>query len=276
MLDLALNTQRLIFHDLFNNSTGPICCLKYGYNNKDLLMGSRLDLYSSQAEALPVFLAIAPIALLLTMVLPGEISLKGLPIKSLPFVGVAGLSFVFSQIGADSGKRLEKRLWERWGGPPTTRFLRHGNQEYNEITRRHVHESLQRLGMHMPTSDEQLRDLAHADQCYEAGTKELRRLTRDKTRFPLVHKRLVDYGFRRNILGLKRLGLLIAVAAFLLCLWHIVYTWDMSTPDVFMVTVCSITAISVVAWLALVNEKTVRRGANRYADSLLEAARSLE
>ena len=239
-------------------------------------MSSRLDPYSMQAEAFPVFLTVAPIALLLAMVLPEGMSLKDLVIRGLPFVGVFGLSFVFSQIGADSGKCLEKRLWEKWGGPPTTRFLRHGNQEYNEITRQHVHERLRRLGIHVPTSNEQLDNPKHADQCYEECTAELRRLTRDKTRFPLVYKRLIDYGFRRNIFGLRRFGLLIAAAAFLLCLVHTVYTWNMVAPNVFMIAICSITAISIVAWLTLVNEKAVQLGASRYANSLLEVVRSLE
>ncbi len=239
-------------------------------------MGSRLDRYSNQAEALPVFLVLVPITLFLTVVLPEGLSLKGLLIKSVPFVGLVGLSFTISQIGADFGKRLEKRLWEQWGGPPTMRFLRHNNPEYNEITRRHVHETLRRLGFYLPTSEEQSQNSAYADTCYEACTIELLRRTRNKTAFPLVHKRLIDYGFRRNILGMKRFGLAISVAVSLLCVWHIVSGWDAHSPNIPMVAVCVMTTVHILGWLTLVTENMVWRGANRYALALLEAARDLE
>ena len=239
-------------------------------------MGSRLDRYSNQAEALPVFLTIVPIALFLTVVLPEGLSLKGLLIKSVPFVGLVGLAFTISQIGADFGKRLEKRLWEQWGGPPTMRFLRHNNSEYNEITRHHVHEALRRLGFYLPTSEEQSTDSAYADTCYEACTMELKRRTRDKTKFPLVHKRLIDYGFRRNILGMKRFGLVISVATLLLCVGHIISGWDVHSPNIPMIAACVVTTGCIVGWFTLVTEKVVWRGANRYALALLEAARDLE
>jgi len=52
----------------------------------------------------------------------------------LSFGGAAALvlipiSYLLGQIAADAGKRLEKNLWTKWQGPPTTRFLRHDNKE---------------------------------------------------------------------------------------------------------------------------------------------------
>lgn len=83
-----------------------------------------------------------------------------------------------------------------------------------------------RLGFNVPTEDEEAHDPDGSDECYAAFVAELRRTTRDKRKYPLVHKRLIDYGFRRNILGLKWVGLVAAVAVSLLSALHVLWKWD--------------------------------------------------
>ena len=113
------------------------------------------------------------------------------------------LSFLASQVGADFGKRLEKELWKKWSGPPTTRFLRHRNSEYNAISRELVHAKLKGFGLHVPTEREEKKDNIAADSHWEACTGELIRRTRNKRQYPLVFEGLVEYGYRRNLLGLR-------------------------------------------------------------------------
>ena len=239
------------------------------------MIGLRLDRYSSQAEALPVLMTIFPLALCFMVVLPEGTLLEDLPVKSMPLIGLAGFSFLASQIGADAGKRIEGSLWKKWKGPPTTRFMRHGNQEYNGIIRERIHSHLRKLGMHVPTLTEQHHDPERADQHYEACTKELLRRTRDKTKFALVHKRLIDYGFRRNLLSLKRYGLFIAVVALLFCLLYIIY-WAPTTLSAWTISICLILVLWIIIWIVLSNEKWVWRSANRYAYFLLESTLDLE
>ena len=221
-------------------------------------------------------LAIVPVAIFVAAILPEGMSLKGILLRFTPFVALAALSFVASQIGADFGRRLEKRLWTKWGGPPTTRFLRHRNHEYNDITRHTLHERMSLLGFKVPTEDDESHDPKYADDCYAAFVAEIRRSTRDKRKYPLVHKRLIDYGFRRNMLGLKWVGLGIAVTVSLLCILHILWKWDVAglVNPIFFISVFS-TGIAI-GWLTLVKEKVVSLGAERYADSLLEAGIGLK
>ena len=236
----------------------------------------RLDRYSSQAEALPTLLAIAPVAFFIAVVLPEGMSLKGIFLKASPFLTLAAFYFVASQIGADFGKRQERRLWAAWGGPPTTRFLRHNNPEYNKVTRRNVHEILAKLGFSVPTPQEETQGPQDADERYAACVAELRRLTRDKEKFPLVYKRLIDYGFRRNLLGLKWMGLVTAATVSILCVVHLLWYWDTSGLEAPMLAVGIVSAGISILWLTVVNERTVSLGADRYANALLEAARDLE
>ena len=239
-------------------------------------MGSRLDRYSTLAEAVPVFLTVLPVTLFIAVILPEGLSLKGLFMKGAPFLVVVSGSFLASHIGADFGKRLEKKLWAQWGGPPTTRFLRHKSGEYNEVALIYLHGSLRKLGLNVPTLEEQIEAPVYADTCYEACTLELLRLTRDKTSFPLVYKRLIDYGFRRNVLGMKWFGVIASLATSSLCAWRSALAWDMQTLDVALVTVGVVSIGCLVGWLTLVTERVVWRGANRYALTLLEAARGLK
>lgn len=236
----------------------------------------RLDRYSYQAEALPTLLTIIPVAFFIAVLLPEGATLKDLLLRFSPIIALAALSFVASQVGADFGRRLEKRLWAKWDGPPTTRFLRHRNREYNEITRHVVHESMARLGFKVPTEDEEAHDPVGSDECYAAFVAELRRVTRDKRKYPLVHKRLIDYGFRRNILGLKWVGLGAAIAVSLLCAMHVLWKWD-SAGLINLVSLVGAASVAIaIGWLLLVNEKPVSLGAKRYADSLLEAGIGLK
>jgi hypothetical protein len=217
-------------------------------------------------------MTIAPIALLLVAILPRGLDL---PLGGAAAVVFVPLAFLAGQLGADFGKRLEKRLWRQWRGAPTTRFLRHSNDEFNQATRARVHEKLRALGLHVPSADEEERDAQAADVHYESCTEELMRRTRDSARFPLVFKGLTDYGFRRNLLGLKPLGLPIAIVALLGCASSAWVGWDVEKPPTVAVGAALVTSGLLLTWLAWVNEKTVSLAANRYARFLLEAALEL-
>ena len=240
-------------------------------------MPHKLDRYSSEAEALPVFLAFLPLAALVSAIMPEGFTFQGVLLKVAPFIGSAGLAFVASQIGADFGKRKESELWAKWGGPPTTRFLRYGNQEFNEITRLKTHSNLRALGLNVPTLEEQQADPVLADEHYEACVAELRRLTRQKRdAYPMVHKRLIDYGFRRNLSGLKPIGAALALVVALVASVQIALAIRSDAYDGTTLAVLLTSGVWAIGWFALVGERAVSRAADRYAETLLEAARDLE
>ena len=165
----------------------------------------KLDRYTWQARVLPVYFTSASAILAIAATLPEGLSL---PLASASGVVFLPLAYFFSQVGADLGKRLEPGLWRSWGGPPTTRFLRHDNDEFNAATRKRVHGRLRELGCEIPTEAEEKSDPARAVELYASAVDELRRRTRPGVTnpFPLVYKGNIEYGFRRNLLGLKKIG----------------------------------------------------------------------
>ena len=191
-------------------------------------MNIKLDSYAYKARMLPVYIAISPMLLLLLALVPEAFKFQ---IGGAAAAFFVFLSFFLSQIGADFGKKLEKGLWHKWGGAPTTRFLRHGNSEFNEITRGLIHTKLRALGLHVPTPEEQDAAPDTADQYYGACVSEIIRHTRDVAKYPLVFKSLTEYGFRRNLLGLKCFGIPFALACFVCCSW-LIYDFFIATKKV--------------------------------------------
>ena len=236
-------------------------------------MNSVFDRYSWQARVLPVYMTISPIILALAAILPHGLDL---PLGAATAIVFVPLAFLAGQVGADFGKRLEKRLWLQWDGPPTTRFLRHSNDEFNLITRKRVHMKLLSLGLDVPSEDDQRHDPQAADAHWEACTEELIRRTRDHRRFSLLFKGLTEYGFRRNLLGLKPFGLSLSIVALLGCLWK-VWASRGSQEAVGVAVGAVLLSLSLLAvWIIWVREKTVAISANRYARFLLESAQELE
>ena len=233
-------------------------------------MGIKFDTYSFRARVLPVYLTFAPVVLLLAAVVPEGLKL---PIGGAAALVFAPISFFLSQIGADFGKRLEKSLWTKWGGPPTTRFLRHGNHEFNEVTRGRVHVKLRQLELHVPTREEQEQDQCAADTHYQSCTEDLIRRTRDTRKFPLVFKGLTEYGFRRNLLGLKVFGVSLTVVGLVGSAW-LTYTGLTATKELPAVALVAglISAGLLLAWLVWVTKRTVKLSDDRYARFILEAA----
>ena len=195
---------------------------------------------------------------------------------------------LLSQIGRDRGKRKESALWDRWGGPPTTRLLRFRGSP-NRIILSRWRAGIERLmGRALPSEEEELQDPAGADQQYEAAVNLLREATRDSSKFPLVLAENVNYGFRRNLWGLKPYGLLLAVLAtaaswglFLSVALPPAESWldvVVRNPDMLITTrlVGSVFSTAVIAvWLSIITPEWVRTTAEAYAQRLLGAIDAL-
>lgn len=236
-------------------------------------MEINFDTYTFRARVLPMYLTLAPAILLLAAVLPDALKI---PLGSAAAVVFAPISFLVSQLSADPGKRLERRLFSDWGGPPTTRFLRHENHEFNEVTRDRVHRKLLSIGLEVPSRGDQRQNEYLADRYYESCVEELIRRTRDTKRFPLVFKSLVDYSFRRNLLGLKPVAVVVALVSLMGAAWSAYASWSSAGPSAVAIASVLIIGGILFAWLTWVTEHTVSLAANRYARFILEAAMDQE
>lgn len=172
-----------------------------------------VDTYTLAARIGPALAVASP--LLIFGVFSASLDLTNGVLGLLVFV----LCLVAANLARDAGKRLESQLYEEWGGKPTLRRMRFsGEDQAARVADRHA--QLERvLGRALPGPRDEEVDPTSADGEYEAAVADLRDMTRDRQRFALLFRENVDFGFRRNLLGLRPIGIAASVlglvAAFL-------------------------------------------------------------
>lgn len=230
-----------------------------------------MNTYSLNARVYPVLLALFPVIILGVLF---SVQFKNY-YQSVTSLGIStALYFLFSQLGRDRGERLEKALWKKWGGVPTTQLFRFSNKTINSITKKRYHEAMNKLvkSSVVPDNEVEKEHPGDCDDVYRAWTNYLIAKTRDATKFKLLFSENINYGFRRNTYGLKPFAIIV-----LLCLYIVVWIANFLTYDEFnfndSTTIISqfILLIPLIFWLFIVNEKWVKVPAFAYAERLLEA-----
>ena len=182
-------------------------------------------------------------------------------------------AFVLAQIARDAGKAIEAPLWASWGGPPTVRMLRHRDTTFAPGSKVLIHRHLARLGIidHLPTAVEEHHDPARADEDYQTCSDWLRRKALElkaKSPFDVVHSENISYGYRRNILGIKKYGLTIVAIALVITVAAFFFNRQ---PFIELSGV-----IAVGAYLLFgVTEAALKRAADEYSKRLLDAVQAI-
>ena len=234
-----------------------------------------LDTYTLRARMAPVFVVLIPAIMATTAWAPDALSLT---VGSTAIIVSVGLSMLAAQVGRNFGKRKEEALWASWGGAPTTQLLRHRNTNVNRVLLDRFHYRLRQLrpDLPIPTAADEARDPHAADQVYGAATRYLIGATRDTRRFPLIFKENVNYGFLRNLWGLKPFGVIITLlgaAACLLRLWLIYQNNHGLSAGAIGGSLVSLALL--LLWTFWVTPSMVRVAAEAYAERLLEAGEQL-
>lgn len=128
----------------------------------------------------------------------------------------------------------------------------------------------------MPTQTEEEADPAAADVRYIEATGRLIGLTRDRDRFATLFAENVNYGTRRNLLGLKPMGGAVAVLTIAVVLVLLLVSSGTLADRAARYAVPLAAAIlALAAWLGFVRRDWVRVPAEAYADRLVEAVEIL-
>jgi len=231
-----------------------------------------IDEYSLKARAFPAFLAILPLVAILFPYLSLRSFFLGI---AAPLGGTAIAAFLLAQLGRDAGKLKEPKLFESWGGPPTTAALRHRNSGENRLIRERRHRLLERMSKDilLPSLEAEASDPSAADEVYEAVTKILIQRTRDKKKYSLLFAELINYGFRRNLLGLKPRGISLLVAALAFQLARVLVLRSYTTSDLVLFV---LELFSTVVWCFVVTPNWVRLAAEAYSSRLFDTLDQVE
>jgi hypothetical protein len=189
-----------------------------------------------------------------------------------------GLLFGLSVFSRSCGKRVEARLL-KW---PTTEWLRHGDTHIPTPTKGRYHKALVKHvpGLILPTSDEERSNPSAADDAYRSAVDWLKERCRGKG-FPIVIKENIEYGFRRNMRGVRPFAIgviaLAIIGTFAAFAYQITRAGDWSISAIFnqapieVVGATALLLIALVCWMFFVTDLSVREAGDQYARALLSS-----
>ena len=229
------------------------------------------DAYTWRARTVPVLITCLPA---LVLVGGGAVSQSRVGLAS--GLAITVLATLASQLGRDRGRRLQPGLWQSWDGSPTLQRLRHrGAVRPDRVARLHARIA-EALGETLPSAAEEEMDSQAADARYEDVLADVRQRTRDRQQFPLVFEENANYGFRRNMLGLRPWGL--AVSLVTLAASTALLLLSSGSFDDRAARWCLPVAVSLVLagfWWRVVTPAWVRVPADAYAERLIESLDTL-
>jgi hypothetical protein len=237
---------------------------------------TKFDTYTWRARIVPAFLVFLPLAIAIFLWIP-DIMLIGRLAGIV--LGPLGIAMLMAQIGRDLGYKKQPRLWEQWGGAPTTQLLRHRNPQGNPVLRERYHRNLMKLqsDLILPAPEEEEQDPQKADHIYETCVRYLITRTRDRKQFQLLFNENVNYGFRRNLWGMKVFGALFAILGLTACVLYLWLYWKSYQRFSAEAVVGSLfNLIFLLFWLFWVTRSWVRIAADAYAERLLETCEHLQ
>lgn len=179
------------------------------------------------------------------------------------------------------GNALQDKLFAAWGGAPSTAIMRHTNPILDKYTKIRYSQWLEAKidGLSLPSPEEEMTASEIANQKYRSATNFLREYTRDKQKYPAVYRDNVAYGFARNLLAIRRLGLWVSGICMIANAYLIGLLFLESAPVSFNVLIKvnlpylgagMLCVVAFTVFLFVVNANYVRGRAIRYAKSLYE------
>ncbi len=226
-------------------------------------MRKYLDQYELKARVYPALLVILPLAVAISIEFPElYTTLAGLVVLFVTFGGL----YLLAQVGRDAGKKLEPELYLKWGGLPSVVIFRYQDKTIPRPTKEVLHKALSKAtGTAPPTAKEELNHPSAVDEIYRTWSDFLRKNTRDTETFNLLFKETINFGFRRNTLGLKVFYSISGVISLLILLLPFEAISQVKVGAMLVI------ALYTLFFLLRVNEGWVKIVALEYAKRLVEA-----
>ena len=238
------------------------------------------DTYTRRAQLRPALFVALPLALCAIAYFSSDLQKwAGMWTAMWTLLIWCGGIILFAQLGRDMGRRKQDDLYKQWGGKPTTKLLRHRDAE-NQVALQRRHQRLQQLmpDIKLPSPSEERENPEAADEIYETCSAFLREQTRDTKEFRLVFEENCNYGFRRNLWGMKPVGIVISVIGIAVITALIILDQcGIITANLPTMIACgTLIMFSLLGWLFLFKPSWVRIPADAYAIQLIGAVDKLE
>lgn len=228
------------------------------------------DPYERKARLYPALLAVLPIIFIIAF----YTNWLTFDVENALYIAVAAAAlFWLTGKTRDMGKAIEQRLVTEWEGMPSVTLLRHRDSVLDRYTTQRYHKAAALLAdVSLPDPIEEENDPPDADERYRAVTTVLLSKTRDTSKYPLLFKENINYGFWRNLRGVKPIACVLAAALVAFGLWvDRTLVTNLEPPEGTELAVIATGIILMFGWVTTVTDEAVRRAAQNYAKRLLEA-----
>ncbi|WP_406391340.1 hypothetical protein OG806_08185 [Streptomyces sp. NBC_00882] len=232
-----------------------------------------MDDYERRARLAPGLLALLPISVALAVL---GLSKAPVVVSVLTALSLAGGPIVLAELVRHQGRKVQESLWASWGGSPTIQKLRLLQGGQNSLQREIWRKAVSSVtGIELASARSERANPTKADEAIDVAVGQVRNLTRDETKFPLVRAENRGYGFHRNLYGIRWTGritallVVLGVGAYMLWLANVEHQ-----PAITLVNVLALlaTAVCLVIWCVLPSPVRMKNAAERYTYELLQAA----
>lgn len=226
------------------------------------------DAYVRKARLAPVVLAAAPLLFLALAVGVSPAAVAGITLAPVAAIYVVGVG-----IARDRGRRIQPELWRAWGGEPTVQLMRWRGGNPSEVSVKHAGVRLM-SAQKLPDARAEEEDPEQADQIYREALASARVQVREAEGHRILSDANAEYGFRRNCLGLKTIGIAMSVLSGMAA----ILLWALSVgdhPDVYIFPIVA-GILWLIMWKVIVSDHWVKTAADRYAEHFFETVRKIE
>jgi hypothetical protein len=224
----------------------------------------KFDTYTFRARVMPAVITVLPMLLL------GSLAVAAPIVGLVPAVGAVAIAVWFAEVVRQRGLALEQRLKRAWGGFPTTamvRFKGHAG-DGRLVGRRAALELVTAQVLPNRSAEDADGEAADAEieRVVRIGIARVREVTVESS---LLQQENTSYGFRRNLLALKPVGL-VAVGVSIVG----AVVGGSGEPTVLIFIVGADILIGLF-WLAAVTKGWVHEQAKKYAERFFVAIETI-
>lgn len=231
--------------------------------------------YEIKARFFPALLILLPFLFTLLIWYPELIEFET---SIIILIASIILLFFIAKISREAGLKVQAKLLNNWGGFPTTIFLRHRDSSIDYVTKERYHTFLsERISnIQIPSAAEENENPDLYDLHYGSAVKWLLENTRDPMNYSMIHQDNSNYGFSRNMLGVKLVGILISFISLLLNIYgaYDQYKFVISEFPLKIWIAFLVSILFILLWVFFVNSNWVKSTSRAYARSLLATCES--
>jgi len=236
----------------------------------------KIDKYEIRARIIPGLLLCLPV--LITVAAIGLDYFNWLTsILGSAFITIV-LSYGLSMLLRHGGVALQQKMYTKWGGAPSTRFLRWSDVNLSDQKKVIIHNKIKKdLKIQLFSKEEESASPKEADRVINDAFDSIRekiRATKKMGKLWEIHN--IEYGFYRNFLGSWHWGLILSISGIAILLAIYLYGSNKDIKFLLAVGVNIVYSIVLSGYALAQGEKNLKHSAEQYVRSAIETYLSLK